>query len=299
MGREEELGRGLAKVSNLRERRGVEGRVGSFESLQVDGIVVSQVEKDIASAHGGREGGGNLRPEGRAQGGGGGGRGEEGRALFIAKDEVDPVVEMSADKLTFQCLAMHAHKIIHTPMGPWRKFHVPDFFPTLGPAQCDPIHVRQEFGEAKQFRDELLHVVGVGHTTLVGGAEGAELPVGQIEMSRVKFPMEGSERFQAEEIPKDKRRIRVMGSVVERREGRPTITRQARLSISLPKGRVTVLEPLTGRFGLGPHRPFQIPKRVRVVQIQNLRGVVGQDPGKDGVLRQIVKSPPRRRVHAG
>ena len=54
-----------------------------------------------------------------------------------------------------------------------------------------------------------------------------------------------------------------------------------------------LLEPL---LRLRAHRPREVAEGLRVGEVDLLAGVVGQDPGEDGVLHQVVVGPPGERV---
>ena len=95
-----------------------------------------------------------------------------------------------------------------------------------------------------------------------------------------------SERFQTNEIGTDDHGRRVVGAVVV---GTRFIVRIVPLLVALAELRQTV-------GCLGAHGPTEIAEGGRIVQIQFVAVVIGQNPGKDGILHEIVVGATGQRV---
>lgn len=70
-----------------------------LERLHVDRALVSDVVEHV-------HGPDSLRP-----------------SLLVAEDEIDPLVQLAADKVALQCLSMQNHKVLGR-FGPFRQNHI-------------------------------------------------------------------------------------------------------------------------------------------------------------------------------
>ena len=66
-------------------------------------------------------------------------------ALLVAKNEVNPFVQMCRDIVALECLAANACELFAVRFSPWRQFHVRDLMATVAVAESGArqLHIRE------------------------------------------------------------------------------------------------------------------------------------------------------------
>mmetsp|Transcript_60109 Transcript_60109/g.99256 ORF Transcript_60109/g.99256 Transcript_60109/m.99256 type:complete len:475 (+) Transcript_60109:1027-2451(+) len=80
-------------------------------------------------------------------------------ALFIAKNEINPFVQMQRHILGFQRIAMHAHKPLGIAIRPFRQQYIVDIDALLGHAIIETIRIRQKIRQVEKLGNEFFHVL--------------------------------------------------------------------------------------------------------------------------------------------
>ena len=257
----QQLDRALSEELDLRYGGGAHGRV---DGVQVHRPLVREVEEDVV-------GGGRLHP-----------------TLLVAEDEVHPVVQVHADVLALQRLAVDADELVGAAVSPWRELDVIDLHAVLAAAEGEAVLVAEELGQVKELRDELLDVGGTSEHTLPGLSDGAEQAVGVVEVAVLQGDCGRGGRAPPGGGSTARSRCWRTGS----RSGRAGGWGPASLSSPLYRSRYTRRRSsLRGADGFAEVAEGGGVAGL-VSEVEGVAGVVGEDPGKHGVLREVVERAP-------
>mmetsp|Transcript_8498 Transcript_8498/g.32012 ORF Transcript_8498/g.32012 Transcript_8498/m.32012 type:complete len:555 (-) Transcript_8498:293-1957(-) len=202
--------------------------------------------------------------------------------LLVAKDQVDPQVQVLRDVLALQRFPALPDEVARR-LGPRRQLNVVHAIPPLRHAEIKTLGIREEVSvSGVELGNELLQIRRVLQHAIPRPLDADEHAVGRVPppVLQAKHVLRG--RAQQEEEDVAGRRV-----VRPVQEGR----RDAKLSILLWHGLEALLEALQARWVQRADGPTQVAKRVRRRQVQRRAAVVRDDPRIDGVLRQVVRAP--------
>ena len=77
---------------------------------------------------------------------------QEATFLFVSKDEIDPLVDLTWDELRLEGLPVDPDELVRIG-GPGGKLHVAHLGPVLDLAQLEAVHVHEHLGKAEELRD--------------------------------------------------------------------------------------------------------------------------------------------------
>jgi len=75
--------------------------------------------------------------------------------LFVSKDEIDPLMDLTRDELRLEGLPVDPDELVRIG-GPGGQLHVADLGAVLNLAQLEAVHVHEHLGKAEELRDQFL-----------------------------------------------------------------------------------------------------------------------------------------------
>ena len=119
--------------------------------------------------------------------------------LFVAENQIDPLVKMSRDEIRFQRQTMQTNEFFSRLIRPRRQFDVIEIFVVqLQSAQVEFVRVDEKFRQIEKFRNQFFPVVRRLQNIRPGRLKRMELSIGNVESKLKKTSMEGKRNFRDE-----------------------------------------------------------------------------------------------------
>jgi hypothetical protein len=150
------------------------------------------------------------------------------------------------------------------------------------------VSVKKELREVVELRDQFLDIIDVVVEVLPSLWHRMELTISYVKATALQFDVQRREGFHAHQVVEDHRGVGVVRAVVKLGHRATRIFKLLVLGFNF----ADVLRILNSdRFG-------QIAKAFGVVQVQDVGGVIREDPWKDRVLREVVERASGNSVQA-
>ena len=144
-------------------------------------------------------------------------------ALFVAVNEVNPVVDMGGNVVALELCAELSDEAVRVGAGPGRQQDVVDRYFVLGEPVVVVVDVKIEFREGIELWDEFSEVSGRSGGVEPGAQVAVEQPVSHVEAAALQRHCPQAERAQPHQEVKDYGRRRVVAAEVVLAEKLPFI----------------------------------------------------------------------------